>query len=53
LDCYAATCSSRRKADSSTMETAWLEPSSLKDYPLNSTGRKIATLAHPAQSYTR
>jgi len=47
LDCYRAeyvVCS--KNADTDTMETRWLRPAELADYPLSSTGRTLTTLAH-------
>lgn len=47
LDCHAATCQSSTPQTPQTgarLETRWLATSCLKDYPLSSTGRKLANL---------
>ncbi len=44
LDCYEAQCVSRKQSANSALETRWLRPDELGDYPLSSTGRKLAKI---------
>ncbi len=44
LDCYEAKYVSGDKRAAAPLETRWLRPAELKDYPLSSTGRKLANL---------
>ena len=44
LDCYEAKYVSGGKKTATPLETRWLRPSELGDYPLSSTGRKLANL---------
>jgi len=45
LECYEAEYLSRGKS-ASALETRWLLPKELEDYPLSSTGRKLAKWIH-------
>ncbi len=44
LDCYEANYVSVDEKAASPLEARWLRPTELKDYPLSSTGRKLANL---------
>jgi A/G-specific adenine glycosylase len=44
LDCYEAEYVSVDKTAATLLETRWLRPAELADYPLSSTGRKLANL---------
>ena len=44
LDCYEAEYVSGGKKAAAPLETRWLRPAELGDYPLSSTGRKLANL---------
>ena len=44
LDCYEAKVISGGKKTAAPLETRWLRPAELGDYPLSSTGRKLANL---------
>jgi A/G-specific adenine glycosylase len=44
LACYEATLVSRDKTAPRRLETRWLRPAELDEYPLSSTGRKLAVL---------
>ena len=44
LDCYEAECVSGGRKTAAPLETRWLHPAELGDYPLSSTGRKLAKL---------
>jgi A/G-specific adenine glycosylase len=44
LDCYEAKYVSVAKKTAAPLETRWLRPAELDDYPLSSTGRKLANL---------
>jgi A/G-specific adenine glycosylase len=44
LDCYEAEYVSVDKRAATLLETRWLRPAELVDYPLSSTGRKLANL---------
>jgi A/G-specific adenine glycosylase len=46
LDCYRAEYVSRVRNASEALETCWVRPKDLADYPLSSTGRKLAKLAN-------
>jgi A/G-specific adenine glycosylase len=42
LECYEARASGTATLRKPPVETAWVKPSELADYPLSSTGRKLA-----------
>jgi A/G-specific adenine glycosylase len=44
LDCYEATHKSGRLKSTKTSPAVWVKPSELAEYPLSTTGRKIAKL---------
>jgi len=44
LECYQAEYVARGKRTATALETRWLRPAELNDYPLSSTGRKLADL---------
>jgi A/G-specific adenine glycosylase len=44
LECYEAKYVSGDKKAAAVLETRWLRPAELEDYPLSSTGRKLANL---------
>ena len=44
LDCYEAVFLENDKTAKNPLETRWLHPAELENYPLNSTGRKLARL---------
>jgi A/G-specific adenine glycosylase len=44
LECYEADYVSQDKKANATLETRWLRLAELRDYPLSSTGRKLANL---------
>jgi A/G-specific adenine glycosylase len=44
LECFEAKYRSCDKRSATALETRWLETSELRDYPLSSTGRKLANL---------
>ncbi|MEN6450834.1 MAG: A/G-specific adenine glycosylase [Thermoguttaceae bacterium] len=45
LECYAADFLGRRRMTSPTIETRWVPPTAIDEYPLSSTGRKLSRLA--------
>jgi A/G-specific adenine glycosylase len=45
LDCYEARYLSRSNGATETVESRWLGPKQLADYPLSTTGRKLSRLA--------
>lgn len=46
LECYEAEFLSSDKSIADRLETRWLRPAELEEYPLSSTGRKLARLIH-------
>ena len=44
LDCFTAKCDPDPSAATATGKTCWIKPAELDDYPLSTTGRKLARL---------
>jgi A/G-specific adenine glycosylase len=52
LECYEAEYVSRDGGTAEPIKTCWLRPAELDEYPLNSTGRKLANLAGGDNTYS-
>jgi A/G-specific adenine glycosylase len=49
LECHEAEYVSHNKKTAAGMETRWIRPAELEDYPLSSTGRQLARLVQKAR----